>query len=291
VTCHTLLPTMHNLPYPTRAGVALVAVGDPARDRTVYATILLLVALGLALIMLAVWLVRNTRPDPDVLAPLERMGERKWRSADPVWQHRSLDEVRPREAKPLEPSSAPPATDAEFERGPQPIGFDDLVASSTITVDGASGLPAPLADALPVEGPIGVGDDGDAVSGDDAVADDSGSEAADAIVDEEAVADTDDDDEDITGEQDGDDFLAVLDPAHVDLDLDLDFDDDPGLEVDRDASDSDPAIDAIAEPDAEPDVEADAGPDAGPDLESGPGHDADADGGPDADNDEDVVRG
>lgn len=287
MTCHTLLPTMHNLPYPTRAAVALVAVGDPARDRTVYATILLLVALGLALIMLAVWLVRNTRPDPDVLAPLERMGERKWRSADPVWQHRSLDEVRPREAKPLEPSSAPPATDAEFERGPQPIGFDDLVASSTITVDGASGLPAPLADAVPVEGPNGVGDDGDAVSGDVAVADDADLEATGAIVDEEAVTDTDDDDEDITGEQDGDDFLAVLDPAHVDLDVD----DGPALEVGRDASDGDPAIDADAESDAKPDVEADAGHDGEPDVEADPGHDADADVGPDSDNDEDVVRG
>jgi hypothetical protein len=175
----------------------------------------------------------------------------------------------------LEPSSAPPATDAEFERGPQPIGFDDLVASSTITVDGASGLPAPLADALPVEGPIGVGDDGEAVSGDDAVADDADSAATGAIVDAEAVADTDADDEDITGEQDGDDFLAVLDPAHVDLDVD----DGPALEVGRDASDGDPAIDADAEPDAKPDVEADSG------------HDADADVGPDSDNDEDVVRG
>jgi hypothetical protein len=237
--------------------------------------------------MLAVWLVRNTRPDPDVLAPLERMGERKWRSADPVWQHRSLDEVRPREAKPLEPSSAPPATDAEFERGPQPIGFDDLVASSTISVDVASGLPAPLADAVPVDVPIGVADETDAVGWDVAVADEGDSEADGAVGDEVAAADSDDDDEDITGEQDGDDFLAVLDPAHVDLD----FDDAPALEVRGDASDGDPAIDADAEPVAEPDVEADAGPDVAPDVEAGPSHDAVADVGPDSDNDEDVVRG
>ena len=91
------------LPFPARSSVALVAVGDPGRDRTVYATIVLLVALGFTMIMLAVWLLRSTRPDPEVLAPLERMGQRKWRRADPVWQRRHLDEVRPGGADPLEP--------------------------------------------------------------------------------------------------------------------------------------------------------------------------------------------
>ena len=269
------------LPFPIRSTVALVAVGDPGRDRTVYATILLLVALGFAMIMLAVWLFRNTRPDPDVLAPLERMGERKWRGADPVWQHRNLDEVRPHHADPLAPSSAPPATDEEFERGPQPVGFDDLIASNTTSVDVAAGLPAPLADAIPVDGPIEVGDGDVAASADDAVADEVDSEAAETPGDEVAEADTDDDDEDITGEQDGDDFLAVLDPAH-EFDLDFDFD-------------ADTAADVVPDPDSEvePDVDSDVGNEVDREVdregETVPGGDAEIR--PGSDNDEDVVRG
>ncbi len=147
---------MPQFPFPTRSSVALVAVGDPGRDRTVYATIVLLVALGFALILLAVWLLRTTRPDPDVLAPLERMGQRKWRRADPVWQRRHLDQVRPGGADPLEPSTAPPATDAEFERGPQPIGFDDLVVSDATLVGATAGLAPPSGAALAAVGPLDV---------------------------------------------------------------------------------------------------------------------------------------
>jgi hypothetical protein len=51
---------------------------------------------------------------------------RKWRRADPVWQRRRLDEVRPDEAMPLQPSVAPPAFDAAFDDGPTVSGFDDL---------------------------------------------------------------------------------------------------------------------------------------------------------------------
>jgi hypothetical protein len=76
--------------------------------------------------MLAVWLHRVTRPDPEVLAPLEVMGERTWRRGDPVWQRRRLDEVRPEGAEPLQPSVAPPELDESFDAGPTASGFDDL---------------------------------------------------------------------------------------------------------------------------------------------------------------------
>ena len=102
------------------------SVGDPEGTRTVTSIIVLLVALGLALVMVAVWLWRSTRPDPELLAPLEVMGERKWRRADPVWQRRRLDEVRPEDAKPLDPSAAPPELDEAFDAGPAASGFDDL---------------------------------------------------------------------------------------------------------------------------------------------------------------------
>ena len=108
----------------------LATIGDPDGTRTVTSIIALLVALGLGLAMLAVWLHRTTRPDPELLAPLEVMGERKWRRADPVAQRRTLDAVRPAQARPLEPSVAPPAFDEAFDAGPTGSGFDDLHADA-----------------------------------------------------------------------------------------------------------------------------------------------------------------
>jgi len=104
----------------------LATIGDPDGTRTVTAIVALLVAMGIALFMVAIWLRRTTRPDPELLAPLEVMGERKWRRADPVGQRRTLDQVRPEGAEPLEPSSAPPSLDKAFDAGPPAAGFDDL---------------------------------------------------------------------------------------------------------------------------------------------------------------------
>lgn len=108
----------------------LATIGDPDGTRTVTSIIALLVALGLGLAMLAVWLYRTTRPDPELLAPLEVMGDRKWRRADPVAQRRTLDAVRPKQARPLEPSAAPPVLDESFDAGPSAAGFDDLHADA-----------------------------------------------------------------------------------------------------------------------------------------------------------------
>ena len=112
----------------TAAGavVAVVAVGDPDGTRAVTSIVALLVVIGFVLLMTAVWLFRSTRPDPEVLAPLEIMGDRTWRRADPVWQRRRLDEVRPDGAEPLLPSVAPPDLDEAFDLGPTASGFDDL---------------------------------------------------------------------------------------------------------------------------------------------------------------------
>ena len=111
------------------AALALLAssVGDPEGTRTITSIVVLLAVIGIALVMLAWWLFRLTRPDKELLAPLEVMGERKWRRADPVWQRRRLDEVRPADAEPLQPSAAPPDFDeAFFEHRPAAAGFDDL---------------------------------------------------------------------------------------------------------------------------------------------------------------------
>lgn len=108
----------------------LASIGDPDGTRTVTSIVALLVAIGLALLLLAVWIFRTTRPDPELLAPLEAMGERSWRRGDPVWQRRRLDELRPRAARPLTPSVAPPEMDASFDAGPSAPGFDDLRGSA-----------------------------------------------------------------------------------------------------------------------------------------------------------------
>jgi hypothetical protein len=135
----------------TPACLALLSssVGDSAGTRTIGSIVLLLAVLGIALLMIAMWLFRLTRPDKELLAPLEVMGERKWRRADPVWQRRRLDEVRPGDAQPLQPSVAPPDFDeAFFGRGPMVAGFADL--HDDAHADGES--PAHVAE--PVEGPV-----------------------------------------------------------------------------------------------------------------------------------------
>ncbi len=116
-------------------------VGDPEGTRTITSIVALLVAIGLALLMVAVWLYRSTRPDPELLAPLEMMGERKWRRADPVWQRRRLDQLRPDGAQPLEPSSAPPDIDEAFDLGPTAPGFDDLAGDALDEPHGDAVLP------------------------------------------------------------------------------------------------------------------------------------------------------
>lgn len=108
------------------AGSFAVDIGDPDSTRTVWAIVALLVVMGLGLVMLAFWLRRSTRPDPEFLAPLELMGERAWRRGDPVWQRRRLDEVRPEGAEPLRRAAAPPRLDESFDAGPSIAGFDDL---------------------------------------------------------------------------------------------------------------------------------------------------------------------
>jgi hypothetical protein len=158
-------------PLIDRPIVALTAavgtVGDPEGTRTVTSLIALLVALGLGLVMLAVWLHRSTRPDPELLAPLEAMGDRKWRRADPVWQRRHLDALRPAGALPLEPSVAPPAVDEAFDRGPLATGFDDLHHDPDPLVDddesgAAAQLETPKALERPLPGDLPTdGDDDD----------------------------------------------------------------------------------------------------------------------------------
>ena len=75
-----------------------------------------LVVIGVLFVLLGIWLFRQTRYDPPVLAPLERMGDKEWRrQRDPATQRRVLDELRPAGAEPLRPEASPPNLDAEFD--------------------------------------------------------------------------------------------------------------------------------------------------------------------------------
>jgi hypothetical protein len=104
-----------------------IAIGDSSSTRTVYVVTIALVAIGVLLLLLAVWLIRQTKPDRELLAPLERMNDRSWQKQDSVSQRRTLDDVRPDGAVPLSPERDVPAIDDEIE---QPIptlnNLDDL---------------------------------------------------------------------------------------------------------------------------------------------------------------------
>lgn len=70
-------------------------VGDPASTRRAYLIAAAMAASGVVLLAVTVWFWRTTRPENPVLGPLEVMGERRWRSADPISRMRSLDAARP----------------------------------------------------------------------------------------------------------------------------------------------------------------------------------------------------
>ena len=75
--------------------LGLLGAGDSGSTRLVYAMVGGLLLVGFALVALAIWVLRQTRPDPALLAPLERMGERRWRRHDEQLRRQMLDEVRP----------------------------------------------------------------------------------------------------------------------------------------------------------------------------------------------------
>lgn len=111
----------------------------------VYAMVAGLVVVGVAFLLLGIWLFRQTRYDPPVLAPLERMGDKKWRrQSDPATQRRVLDEVRPEGAEPLRHESSPPKLDAEFELAERPVtSMSDLGPSTLSAASSRSDLAPP----------------------------------------------------------------------------------------------------------------------------------------------------
>lgn len=128
-----------------RASAALLrqadGIGDTAATTTVYVTVVVLTLVGVAFVVLAVWLVRSTRPEPELFAPLELMDDRRWRRLDPQDRRRSLDDARPAGASPLRRPQRPPEVDDDFGRPPPVRSLDDLAvgAASTGPTGGAEG--------------------------------------------------------------------------------------------------------------------------------------------------------
>ena len=105
----------------------VLLAADTASTQRVYAIIGALVVVGVLFAVLAWWLFRQTRVDPELLAPLEKMDERGWRESDPAEQHRLLDEVRPDGAAPLSRARRVPEIDPDLKRsGPPQKSLDDL---------------------------------------------------------------------------------------------------------------------------------------------------------------------
>ena len=76
----------------------MIGATDVGSSRLVYAMVIGLVVVGLAFVLLGVWLIRQTRTDLEVLAPLERMGDGDWTKRD-IGTGRFMD--RKADAKPF----------------------------------------------------------------------------------------------------------------------------------------------------------------------------------------------
>ncbi len=72
---------------------AQVTVGDPTAARLVLLIVITLVVVGLALIAVAVWLIRSTRVDPPEMAVLELMTTHAYLSADTEERERMIERV------------------------------------------------------------------------------------------------------------------------------------------------------------------------------------------------------
>jgi hypothetical protein len=88
---------------------------------TMAVLVTLLVVIGLTMIGVAIWLVRSTRTDPVALAPLEVMGERRWRKGDSDRRQTRLETARPLGApSPAPMVAAAAAADLEPPEGTDP---------------------------------------------------------------------------------------------------------------------------------------------------------------------------
>ena len=125
-------------------GVFADTVNDPNSTRKVYLLAGALALLGLLLIAITVWFWHSTRHDPALLAPLETMGQRRFRTLDGGAQQQVLDSARPPDAKPMRwgvvrgEVNVEPEIDLRAIDRSTPVGYEDLrdpAAGSAAEVD------------------------------------------------------------------------------------------------------------------------------------------------------------
>ena len=132
----------HNLDAVLFALPHAVVASDPASSRTVYAMVIGLIVIGVLLVVLAIWVIRQTRVDPELLAPLERMNDRSWRKRDPAGRRRLLDDVRPEGAEPVRRAAGEPPVDEKFDPPERRVpSFADMVAVPPHTADAGDARP------------------------------------------------------------------------------------------------------------------------------------------------------
>lgn len=128
----------------------------PSSDLGVYTVIVGLMAVGVVLILIAAWLFRATKPELELLAPLERMSDRSWKKLDPAMQRRALDDLRPSGARPIERATGLPRIDEDFAKAvPDIADFDDLrsMQAADVRRQASSGKAAPHDDTVHEEHP------------------------------------------------------------------------------------------------------------------------------------------
>ncbi|MCU1393150.1 MAG: hypothetical protein JWM34_1578 [Ilumatobacteraceae bacterium] len=135
------LPSSHllGLAAGLRPRVLADTVNDASSTHKVYLLAAALAALGIALVFITLWFWRSTRHDPELLAPLETIGARRFRKLDGGSQQALLDGARPAAATPMRwgvqrgGASGEPEIDLHKQRG-QHGGYEDLHDPALIAV-------------------------------------------------------------------------------------------------------------------------------------------------------------
>jgi hypothetical protein len=128
------------------------SINDHSSSRTVNIIIAALTALGLFMLLVAIWLWRASRPVPPHLEGLDLITKRRWLRSDPNRREHLLDSIREvRGPAPIVPLAREP--DA-IEPGPaMPISLD--AASTSLGVPSSPGVPI-----VSATSPSSVGPDG-----------------------------------------------------------------------------------------------------------------------------------
>lgn len=185
---------------------------------TTFVLVVLLVAVGVAMIMTTVWLVRTTRTDAPALGPLEVMSARRWTLADPDRRSAGLDSARP-------PGAVTPAPMVPFdERGPDADGAATEPAAADD--DRGSGVdptaPAIVDGTVAIEPPANPDADADSDVAADLDSNVGGDVAVDAPSDDIAWPDRPRPDLEAALEQPRSELEAELDQPGPELEAELD---------------------------------------------------------------------